>query len=202
MGKDEFAANIQAFRQRLEELQRRAEQNPATVGAVLPETLTELQSSLEELQVVEEELHQQSEELIASRRHLEAEHQRYRDLFEFAPDGYLVTDAHGIIKDANRAAMVLLQVTPGFLAEKPLVIFVAVEDRPALYRQLAQLSLGEEVREWEVRLQPRAQNPLPALLTAATIRDQGGGTIGLGWLLRDNTVRKQAEARLRILNAG
>ena len=28
---------------------------------------------------------------------------RYQDLFEFAPDGYLVTDLHGIILEANHA---------------------------------------------------------------------------------------------------
>jgi PAS domain S-box-containing protein len=199
--KDGFAENIQALGRRLEELQQQTRQSPASVGESLLEALTELQNSLEELQVAEEELRQQSEELIASRRNLEVEHQRYRDLFEFAPDGYLVTDDVGIIKEANREAVALLQVAPGFLAGKPLTIFVAAEDRPALYRQLVQLSQGEEVHDWEVRLQPRARNPVSALVTAVAIHDQYGATVGLRWLLHDNTARKQAEERLRVLNA-
>jgi light-regulated signal transduction histidine kinase (bacteriophytochrome) len=52
-----------------------------------------------------------------------------------------------------------------------------------------------------MRLQPRAEAPLPALLTVAAIRDQSGATVGLRWLLHDNTIRKQAEERLRVLNA-
>jgi PAS domain-containing protein len=74
-----------------------------------PTNWEELQASLEELQIAEEELQQQQEELAASRYLVEAERQRYQELFNFAPDGYLVTDAHGVIQEANRAAAVLLQ---------------------------------------------------------------------------------------------
>jgi len=35
---------------------------------------------------------------------LEHERERYRDLFELAPDPYIVTDRRGVIREANRAA--------------------------------------------------------------------------------------------------
>ncbi|HBY80229.1 MAG TPA: PAS domain-containing sensor histidine kinase, partial [Cyanobacteria bacterium UBA11148] len=50
----------------------------------------------------EEEVRLQNEELIVARQAIEAERQRYRELFEFAPDGYLVTDIYGLIQEANR----------------------------------------------------------------------------------------------------
>src|SRR5438105_6959556 len=66
--------------------------------------LDELTLAFEELQVAEEELHVQTEELSTSRALIEAERLRYRTLFERAPLGYIVTDEHGVITDANRAA--------------------------------------------------------------------------------------------------
>jgi two-component system invasion response regulator UvrY len=43
--------------------------------------------------VVDEELHQQNEELAIARQTAGAEHRRYQELFDFAPYGYLLTDA-------------------------------------------------------------------------------------------------------------
>ena len=93
------------------------------------EALVELSIALEELQVAEEELRQQNEELLAARQMAEMERQRYQDLFDFAPDGYLVTDPQGVIREANRVAAILFQVPQGFLIGKPLLLFVAPEDR-------------------------------------------------------------------------
>ena len=42
----------------------------------------------------------------------ETERQRYRQLFALAPDGYLVTDMQGKIREANQAAAAFLGVDP------------------------------------------------------------------------------------------
>src|SRR5947208_3346335 len=95
---------IQMVQQLVEALQRQATQVPAQREALLPVAVQELQHALEELQVAQEELLQQNEELALSRQAVEAECQRYQELFDFAPDGYLVTDAEGTIQEANHAA--------------------------------------------------------------------------------------------------
>ena len=58
--------------------------------------------------------------MIQAQSGLEEERQRYQELFEFAPDGYLVTDALGVIREANRAASELLGIRAEFLRGKPL----------------------------------------------------------------------------------
>src|SRR5687767_2891528 len=83
---------------------QRANRSPPADQKQLAATLDELLTALEELQVTEEELRQQNEELAAAREAVERERQRYLELFEFAPDGYLVTDPDGTIREANRAA--------------------------------------------------------------------------------------------------
>jgi len=52
-----------------------------------------------------------------TQRALEVERQRYQELFEEAPDGYLVTDPQGTIQSANCAAATLLNVSQKFLGQ-------------------------------------------------------------------------------------
>ena len=54
------------------------------------------QEAVEELHTAEEELRAQNEALIASSTAVETERQRYRELFNFAPDCYLVTNPGGV----------------------------------------------------------------------------------------------------------
>jgi len=112
-------------------LHERVAAEPAQTAEVLPELLEDLHTALEELHVAEEEQYQQNETLAAARLTAEAERQRYQELFDFAPDGYLVTDPEGIIQEANRAAAALLGVPQPGLLDKPLTGFIAEEERQA-----------------------------------------------------------------------
>src|SRR5690242_5020526 len=73
------------------------------------DAVTAIQSALDEVEAVEAELATQNEELIAAREALEIERHRYKELFDRAPDGYLVSDAKGLIEEANEAAAAIFQ---------------------------------------------------------------------------------------------
>lgn len=160
----------------------------------LSAALDDLATALEELQVADVELRQQNHELTASRAALEAEQRRYLDLFEFAPDGYLVTDTAGTIREANRAAAALLNIARHFLAGKPVTAFVAPGARRAFRARLTGLRRGQQPGEWIVPLQPRGRAPFDAAMTATVERDREGAPAGLRWLLRDITERRRSEA--------
>src|SRR5438874_1033859 len=66
----------------------------------------------------------EAEERAASAVAIDAERERYGELFDFAPDAYLVTDTDGKILEANSAAGRLLGVPPRHLDGKLLVSFV------------------------------------------------------------------------------
>ncbi len=194
----EFEQQIEAAQARLRELLRRIAQPDTDEPVLVKAAVEDLSASLEELHVAQEELRQQNEELVAVREQLAAERQRYQDLFAFAPDGYLVTDAEGLIQEANRAASELLAVRQAFLVGKPLAVFVAEETRAAFYAQLSRFQAGETPsREpWEAHMYPRYGDPFPAAVTTAPVWDADGGLVGLRWLIRDITLRKQAEEAL------
>jgi len=198
MSADTFERQIEAARRRLTALEEQVG-DPAGAGTATLDALTELSTAVEELRVAAEELRQQNEELLAMRQALEAERQRYRDLFEFAPDGYLVTDADGTIQEANQAAALLLDVRQDFLMGKPLVVFVAGEAHRGFNAYMARLHDGhlERVAEWQTTLQPRNGPAFPITLTTGRIRDSKGHLVGLRWLLRDSTQRVRAEVARR-----
>src|SRR5262249_13324173 len=140
--------------------------------------------------------------LYASHEAVALERQRYQDLFEFAPDGYLVTASSGVIQEANHTAAQLLNTPVRFLLGKPLLVYVAEADRPTLYEQLWRLRAapapGREERT--VRVQPWKSPAFDAALTAAPISDRVGKVVGIRWLLRDVSEQKRTEAALRKLN--
>lgn len=198
MNIDKFDQKIGTIRRCVAELQRNGDSNQQQL---LTEAFRELHKALEDLDVANQELRQQSEELSAAQAEVEAERQRYQDLFEFAPDGYLVTDAYGMIREANRAAAILLNINRQFLVGKPLVVFIAESEHKAFLASLNELQRKNWTHPLEVRLQPRKDVSFDAALTVAAIRDSEGKLIALRWLLHDFTERKRAELSLQKLNA-
>jgi PAS domain S-box-containing protein len=81
----------------------------------------------------------QNRELELAHFALEAERQRYLELIDLSPDGYLITSNEGVVQEANRAASNLLGLSPQFLAGKPLLVFIAPEDRRDFNFQLRRL---------------------------------------------------------------
>jgi PAS domain S-box-containing protein len=193
--KNDFSLKIKNLEQQMGRLQQHSVENSLQPDDVLLESFEKLQHTLEELHIAGEELRQQNEELAAARLVAEAERQRYQELFDFAPDGYVVTDATGTIQEANRAIATLLAVSQDFLVGKPLVVFVADKDRTPFHVQLTRLTGLQRFEDWEVYLQPREGKPFPAAITI--MRDPEDKLIGLRWLIRDITKRKEAEEALK-----
>jgi PAS domain S-box-containing protein len=158
----------------------------------------ELQTTFEALKAVEEKLRQRNEELAVSCDAIELEKQRYQKLFEFAPDGYLVTDIRGKIQEANQQASILLSVEQKRLIGKPLLVFIAKSERKSFLTRLTEL---QRVQSWEIYLQPRSGSPFPATVSVTSIHDSKGQRVGLRWLLRDISDRKQVENELRRMSA-
>lgn len=185
--------------QRLEQVWRQADELPKTLGnlwqqadefpeqkqELLVQNLNELSSDLHKLQKIAEELRQQNEALVESRLAIESECQKYVELFEFAPDGYLVTDKDAKILKANCAAAQLLNVSQEHLMKKPLVTFVAPQERRNFCSKLNQLQKGKSLKHWQVQIQPWHCASLPALFTVVPIQNSQDQVEGFRWRLMD-----------------
>lgn len=146
----------------------------------------EMQTSLEASTVIEEQLLQQSEQVVA-------EGQRYYDLFQSAPDAYLLTDANGLILEANDSARQLLNIPQNSLLRKPLAVFVTQEERQAFRSYLNQLAQIEGVQDWELSLCPREGKPFAAQLKVAIAHDLSGEITALRIGVRDISQYKQVD---------
>jgi PAS domain-containing protein len=90
----EIKSDIEQLRRKTDVLQDRIcnLDSGSLSSEALSQALEELNVSLEELSSAEEELIEQSRILHDANQALEAERQRYQELFDFAPHGYLVTN--------------------------------------------------------------------------------------------------------------
>ena len=194
MGRIDTELTIDELARRIRLLQARMPEDPSESD---PEAWEVLRQSLEELCAADVELRQQNEELIEARRAVETEYRRYHDLFEFAPDGYLVTDPRGAIRECNRQGARLLGTAQEFIIGKPLTVFVGKADRRALVELLRLLADGKETVSRELALHPLQAAPFPAMLDVAPALDSMGRVDGLRWLIRDLSDRKRMEHDLR-----
>jgi PAS domain S-box-containing protein len=187
----EFARQLEEMRRRVERMRQDTE---------LPsEAFEELLGAVEALRVAEEELREQNEKLLTTHLQLEDERRRYQQLFQFAPDAYLLTDLSGIVREANRSAARLFGVEPRYMAGKTLVSFVALEDRPRIRAELGRWQSEPTPKSLDVRLKPRFDPPFDASITLSVARGGARDTaIGFRWLIRDISAHRQLTAELRL----
>ncbi len=175
--------------------------------ALLDEALRELYFVLEELQTTDSDRQAQNQRLLDTQQQLDLERQRYRTLFELAPDGYLVTDYRGKILQANLAAAALLAVPLVNLVNKPLIVFVDPADRHQFQTRLAN---PEGMHNWEMMITQRHEPSRAVAIATAMINGPRGQRAAILWSLHDigqhrqtvqalhtaqNELRQQIEAR-------
>ena len=163
----------------------------------LDQALLGLSDTLQSLQQAYADLSRRNEECSVLCQSLEAECAYYRDIFDNAPHARLLTDLYGAIEAANAHAAGLLRASQASLAGQQLVAFLPEQDHEVFRRHLAQLQNGQEVRDWEVRLEPGTGETVPVSLDIVPTFSSEHEIIGLHWLLRDITRQVCAEQALR-----
>jgi PAS domain S-box-containing protein len=163
------------------------------------EAFTELDTALEELKIAEETVHEQAESLGKALEKANAERRRYLELFEFAPDGYCVTDPRGVVLEANRAMSELLHYPVERIIGKPLTVFVAQDRRREVRSFIAKVLEPQSNASshfpvvWQMEFRLRGHNPVPVSVRCSLSQSHTGERPRLLWLIRDITEQKRAE---------
>lgn len=160
------------------------------------ESLTQdgIRSVIHELEVHQVELEVQNRQLEETQREAELSSERYRQLYDLAPIGYLTLDRDGMIVSANLCAAELLRLPLSQLLGRKLSSFVAVADQDRWHFTRRALIESGERRSLELAFRLDDASTLDVGLTAAGKLD-ADGTINLGML--DMTDLRRSERALR-----
>src|SRR5439155_22129993 len=114
----------------------------------VPQLAGLLAASLEELRLAEEKLRVQSEELASTHADAERRFAHYRDLFELAPAGLLVTDSYGTVREMNLAAVELTGRDAARLLRRPFAAIIPSERRLGFRDAFTRLALTGGADDW------------------------------------------------------
>ena len=157
----------------------------------------EVQQLVYELEVHRIELEMQNEELREAQQELEASRDRYADLYDFAPLGYVSLDKHGRIQEINLAAAKLLGRERARLTGRPFVSYVAMEDKNTFMHHVRKCVEGQQQVTSEIDLTAKGGQSIPVQLDSIAARDPTSGVTLYRTAITDITEREQAAAAVR-----
>ena len=150
---------------------------------------------LHELRVHQIELEMQNEALRMAQTGLEESRNRYVDLYDFAPVGYLTLNSTGMIEELNLTASVLLGKARKNLLNRSFTTTIFAEDQSRWKTLLLALKEPYGKGRMEVTMSHGDGTTFPALLECAA-QKVGAGETELRIVVTDITERKAAEAQL------
>lgn len=171
MNNEQFQTYSEIIRQQILALQQEKAKSLEEINRAIEHLLVlyqQAQTSLEEAEQVQEELRQQNQQLSEMSQY-------FYDLFQFSPIASLVTDANGMILEANSAIALLLNVPQYSLLRRSLTEFVAERDRPAFQTQLQEMAHKRGVQVAQLTLCPQDESSLPVGIQMDAVRNDQGG---------------------------
>ena len=139
----------------------------------------------------------QNDELREAQIKLEELKDKYLDLYDFAPVGYVTLNDKGLILDANLTAVGLLCVERQSLIKEPFSQFVCNEFRGAYYLYLQRVFETQSKQTCEIKLAREDGTHFYAQLESVAVQDESGRFNRCRSILSDITEQKRAEAWLR-----
>ncbi len=168
----------------------------ATKRDVAAMPVKDVQQLVHELQVYQIELEMQNEELRRAQVDLEAARDRYVDLYDFSPVGYLTLDTHGTIVEANLTVGTLLGLNRKKLIGQSLARFIAPSDVDTFHRHCQEVLKTGTRQTCEVYLGKEAGVPRWVYFESVALHDEQGLITHWRTALLDISDRKRAEQQL------
>jgi PAS domain S-box-containing protein len=183
------------LRQRAEEALQQQPPKRADLSA------EEVQQLIHELQVHQIELEMQNEELRQAQLRLEESHDKYVDLYDFAPVGYFTISDRGLILEANLTGTILLGVARSALLKQPFSRFIARDSQERYYWHRKQMRETGIQQSFELTMVIQTGVSFEAQLECSAAQHSNGTDSGhFRVAVIDVTKRVQAEVELQASN--
>ncbi|MDO8463626.1 MAG: PAS domain S-box protein [Gallionella sp.] len=153
---------------------------------------------LHELQVHQIELEMQNEQLRQAQTALEESRDRYVDLYEFAPVGYLTLTDTGMISEINLTGTTLLKTERNKLLHHRFNPFVAPEHRDRWNRLFVSVLQRDERQSCELSLQRGDGSALHAQLDCLRLAKDGKPPV-VRITLTDITLLRESEEKFKAI---
>jgi PAS domain S-box-containing protein len=150
-----------------------------------------------ELQIHQVELEEQNRELREIQQRLEESRDRYADLYDFSPVGYVDLDGSGSIRSVNLAGAAMLGEARSRIIGKRFNFFVALRDRGIFIDHLNRCRTAKGRVTAEVAIRSDGGTLLPVQLQSIVFREEGRRSPGFRTTLTDVSERRRAEVALK-----
>lgn len=174
--------------------QKAEEQLKSKASPIISET--DALKLVHELQVHQIELEMQNEELILAKEKAEFVEQRYTELYDFAPSGYLTLSKEGVILELNFAAARMLGKERSYLVKTTFSKFISADTRTAFNLFFQKVFESEAKETCELILVSDDNSPIYMHIDGIVNENREQCLI----TLVDITERKQAETLLERRN--
>lgn len=154
----------------------------------------ETQRLIHELRVHQIELEMQNAQLAQTQAELEKSRQKYSDLFDFAPVGYLSLDENGIVLEANLTIAIMLGVERMRMLKRPFQVHVAAADRDLFRAHLQNISKTRGRYRCDLRLKTKNGSEFYGQLDSLFLETHG--KISCMTAVTDISERRQAQEDL------
>ena len=151
----------------------------------------------EALRAQRRELEAKNKELQETQRRLEAYRDRYVDLYDFAPLGYVTLDEEGYVQEINLAGAQLLNADRDALTGYPFSEHVAKEDMPVFLDHLRKCVDGHCEMTSELRLAARGGRLITVQLHSIPVKGPEEDVTFCKTAITDITQRKEMEETIR-----
>lgn len=128
---------------------------------------------MHELQARQAELELQNEQLRQAQIELKKSRDRFADLYDFAPVGYLTLDHEGMIREINLTGADLLGIDRSELHRPCLASFVVMEDKDRWLRHLMDVLKRDDTQTCELTLQRGDGSCFYAELDCLRLKEDG-----------------------------
>ena len=162
-----------------------------------PKSPADPQRTLHELQVHQIELEMQNTELQEARERMEAQLEKYTDLYDFAPVGYFSLDELGVVLEVNLTGAALLGVERSRLINGRFLNFVEPASRPDFLAFLKKIFAGNENQDCDMAMVKADGTPLWARFRGTSALSVSDARKWCRVSVADITAHKRAEEALR-----